>query len=478
MKPSCVVMLALAGLTWSSCGRSHQAREKFNVVLVSLDTLRADHLSAFGYGRETSPNIQAFAEQSLVFEQAFSHSPKTAPSHMSIMTGLLPNAHGVRNYGEDDNFKLGRDVPTLPKILKQHGWRTAAFTSGGHVRPMLGFGDGFEVYETTGMVHTIFDRGLEQAAQFAGEPFFLFLHTYEIHDPYIPPKSYREKFVSADYAGNIIGDRKELKQLTEAVWSKLASEFWEHVDRASAADIQHLKDLYDGSIRYCDDSFGDLLDGLDRIDALDNTLVILLSDHGESFGERGEFIHESVHQELLHVPLILGLPKSFPKRLRGRFDERVQLVDVLPTVMEVLDLPLPAIAQGRSLLGVARGDGSGPRPHFSSWPRRDLHAVREGDWKLIAHLPAGEAETLELFDLRVDPGELHDVALDEPGVTARLRALLEEHRKTSSAILGLQGRGSHVELTEELKAELQALGYLDGKATTPVQESVEAGANK
>ena len=347
MKPSYTAFLALAGLTWASCGRSHQAREKFNVVLVSLDTLRADHLSTFGYERETSPRIQDFARQSLVFEQAFSHSPKTAPSHMSIMTGLLPDAHGVCNYEEDDNFKLGQDVPSLSKILKQHGWRTAAFTSGGHVRPTLGFGDGFEVYETTGLVRTIFEQGLAQVEQFAGEPFFLFLHTYEIHDPYIPPKTYREKFVSADYAGNIIGDRKELKQLTESVWSMMASEFWEHVDRASPADIQHLKDLYDSSIRYCDDVFGNLLDGLDRIDALDNTLVILVSDHGESFGERGEFIHESVHQELLHVPLILRLPSSFSKPLQGRYDESVQLVDVLPTVMEVLDLPLPAIVQGQ-----------------------------------------------------------------------------------------------------------------------------------
>ena len=482
MKVGSLPTLVFGVILCSFCaGGSAEARQSYNVVLVSLDTLRADHIPVFGYERNTSPRIRAFAERSIAFDQAFSHSPKTAPSHMSIMTGLLPDAHGVRNFEEGDNTALSGNIQTLASILRAHGWRTAAFTNGGHVRPQLGFGRGFESYDTKGLARNIFENAMAKAEEFGGEPFFLFVHTYEVHDPYVPPRGFREIYADPDYAGRIIGDRQALKAAAGRKWADQSRKFWERVDKSSPEDVQHLQDLYDGSIRYCDKFFGKLIEKLDALGQLDRTLVILLADHGEAFGERGDFLHESVREELLHVPLLVHLPAPLADELRGtHFQEPVQLVDVLPTVLEVLELPVLRHGQGRSLLSLTRGEAWSPRPIVGSWPRQRLHSLRRHPWKLIWHEAAGtRAERLELYDLRSDPGELHDLAAGKPQVVAELKAELDALRGQSLRILAAQGEGEVVELTAEMAEELRALGYLAPVATgAPPGSDAESDAKR
>ena len=174
-----------------ACGKNVRGEDQYNVILISLDTLRADHLQTYGYERETSPNIEAFGERSVVFEEAWSAAPKTAPSHMSIFTGLDPEHHGVMNLDVDGKEALSIEIPTLAMILRDEGYRTAAYHGGGHVGKELGFNRGFEEFKGSRHADVIFERGIEAARDFKDEPFFLFLHTYEIHDPYTPPDEYR-----------------------------------------------------------------------------------------------------------------------------------------------------------------------------------------------------------------------------------------------------------------------------------------------
>jgi arylsulfatase A-like enzyme len=459
---------AAAALLLTACREASAGASRPNVVLVSFDTLRADHLSCYGYERKTSPVIDDLARDGLLFGSAYSQSNKTVPAHMSILTGLLPAAHGVLNLGEEGNRRLAEGVPTLASLLQERGWRTAAFTAGGHVGAELGFDEGFDVFETGGGVKGMFEKGGEFAEEGGDEPFFLFLHTYEVHDPYVPPKGFRDLWTDENYAGAIVSSRKELKELSGEDWETQHEAFWKRVDDASEADRAQLIALYDGSIRYADKQLGEFLDRLASRGELEDTLIVFLSDHGEEFREHDGWLHETVYQELLHVPLIVRPAADMLPGSRGkRLDTVVRLVDVLPTVLELLDLPAPEGLQGQSLVSLAEGDseGSGEQagPVLSQWPREDLFALRSGQWKLVLRLGAdGKPERTELYDLAADPGELESLAEAEPErveeLTDQLFVLLGE-----SAALGL-AVGGEVSLSEGLRAQLGNLGYLSGRA--------------
>jgi len=191
-------ILAAGGLlaTGLSCHKPVEPPRP-NLVLVSIDTLRADHLTAYGYERSTSPEISRLARQGILFERAFSQSPKTATSHMSLFTGLYPPAHRVANWGERRVRRLSDDVPTLATLLVRAGYRTEAYTNGGNVSARLGFGQGFDSYQEDRGAESVFDsaqraldRFVQEADGGARAPFFLFLHTFQVHDPYVPPAEF------------------------------------------------------------------------------------------------------------------------------------------------------------------------------------------------------------------------------------------------------------------------------------------------
>jgi len=459
------------GALLASCGdepRTVHAREgRYNVVLVSIDTLRADHLPMYGYARDTSPNLRRrVAEQGLVFENAYSHSPKTGPSHMSLLTGLLPDAHGVKNVAEgEENRALSPGIETLASILKRNGYHTAAFTERGHVVAELGFDRGFDVFEAGGGARGIFKNGIDAVEMFAADPFFLFLHTYEVHDPYTPPKGFREIWADPDYSGSIISDSNELSAAAGGEWAARHEVFWDHVDAESPADVQHLRDLYDGSIRFVDKWIGALIDQLEELGELDRTLLIVLSDHGEEFLEHGGFLHETNYQELLHVPLVMRLPADLARGRRGRRVESVvRLVDVEPTVLEVLgiDAQHDPVHVGNSVLGLVGGEAKSA-PVLSAWPRERQFAYRKGDWKIIWSEPEpGRAGSLELYDLAADPDERKDLAQDEPERAAELLATLKGARDACRAYLQSVQAGEAFEPDPEMLSDLGALGYAGG----------------
>jgi len=470
MRPATPALSALAGLCAlaASCGgesRAVHARQgRYNVVIVSIDTLRADHLPLYGYARDTSPNLrQLVAREGIVFESAFSHSPKTGPSHMSLLTGLLPDAHGVENVaGGEENRALSPGIETLASILQKNGYRTAAFTEKGHVVAELGFDRGFDVFVSGGGAKGIFENGIQAVEEFAGDPFFLFVHTYEVHDPYTPPKGFREIWADPDYSGNVISDSAELTAAAGGEWVRRHEVFWGRVDRESPADVQHLRDLYDGSIRFVDKLIGSLIEQLQEQGELERTLLIVLSDHGEEFLEHGGFLHDTSYQELLHVPLVMRLPADLAEGRRGRRVESVvRLVDVVPTVLDALEIEVerePARV-GSSMLELL-GSGTRSAPVVSAWPRQGQFAYRKDDWKIIWTEPGpGRAESLELYDLAADPNERHDLAPLEGERAAELLAGLKGALAACRAYLHSVQAGQAFEPDPEMVADLGALGY-------------------
>jgi len=434
----------------------------WNLVLISLDTLRADHLGAYGYARATSPRIDALAREGVLFEQAYSTAPKTAPAHMSLMTGLYPPAHGVRNFEGRIDVSLGADVPTLAEILRVAGYRTAATTSGGNVHRDLGFGRGFQVYEhLPGEAEPVFDRALAHLERLAAAgpeapPFLLFVHTFQLHDPYVPPPETRALFVDPDYRGKIVSDRDALTRLAGEEWHQRNAMFWAGVDPEDPADLQHLKDLYDACLRAADNQVGRLLDALDRLALREDTLLVLLSDHGEEFHDHGGFGHDTLYDELLRVPLLMRLPPGASPLPEGaRVEPVVRLVDVLPTILELLGLPSLEHAQGRSLLPLLRGAEERERAAYAYHVEVDASALRAQDWKLVS-----TPEARVVFDLSRDAAERRGRSADGTVVGDDLARALGSFTSWSERIRQLAPPGKPVALDPETRRSLEALGYL------------------
>lgn len=439
-----------------------------NVLLISLDTLRADSLSVMGYARQTSPHIDGLAGGGAVFTRAYAQANCTAPSHMSLMTGLYPGHHGVRQWqaGDDENLRLSPSIPTLASLLSAAGYATEAYTGGGNVRPELGFDQGFDRYEKLGSeLDQIVDgtRGaLERLAQ-GDAPWLLFMHTFEVHDPYTPPDDLVDRFLDEPYGGGIHQTRAALALATDFDASKRSATFFGSANLDDPRDVRRLKELYDAGIVSADRAVGRVLDRLHELGIEDDTVVILLSDHGDEFLEHGGLAHRAAWQELLHVPLVLRWPARPDLVPPGRrVDEVVSLVDVLPTLLSILELPQPEPQAGRSLLPLDDLPLRGEPVVVSQWLRGGFHSLRVGRWKLITHLSPGtrRAQSRQLFDLFSDPGETTDVAQQNLPVFTQLvrrqEALFEEQEVFRAGLTDSES----ITLDDETRAQLEGLGYL------------------
>jgi len=466
LRPGTLGVLAAMGLAaagWS-CRKSVDPQRP-NLVLVSIDTLRADHLTAYGYERSTSPEISRLASEGVLFEQAFSQSPKTATSHMSLFTGVYPPAHRVANWGERRVRRLSDDVPTLATLLARAGYSTVAHTEGGNVSARLGFDQGFEIYRQHRGSEPVFEGASRALDRFVQDedgghaPFFLFIHTFEVHDPYVPPTELADEFVDPSYSGDIVGSREELGRLAGGgnYWAR-NTQYWNRVDRNDPADIQHLKDLYDAEILFTDSQFAAFREHLRRLDLEDETIVVVLSDHGEEFLEHGGWLHNTLFQEILHVPLIFRFPASLGLASGRRIQNVVRLVDVVPTLLEVLELPAPEHLQGESLLPLVDGDETLSRPVFSQWLAGGrIVALRDGEWKYIR-----VKQQEQLFDLSTDPKELVDRLSARQEVLAKLRAQVDEIIGESYSFAETLTTARPPELDQETREQLEVLGYLGG----------------
>lgn len=444
----------------------------WNVLLVSIDTLRADRLGAYGATSGASPNIDALASAGIVFTDMSANAPYTLPAHATLFSGQFPSVHGVEDRGR---LLSPARSPVLARILAAHGYRTQAFAAGGFLTPDFGFHAGFDGFA---IVDPLRHPGSSYFAEFrrefpeqspstlatvpgvervrswlgahAGEPFFLFLHTYEVHD-YDPPPG-----TTTCAAG---GCRSTLDDHHQLLFPRRTEPF-----PGTPEDRAHLGHLYDAALRHVDAQLGSLFAELERLGLEEHTLIVVTTDHGEELFERGHLQHgKTLYDEILRIPLVLRIPGHAPARIATP----AMQVDVAPTLLSALGFPLDPRMQGLDLLE----RGNAPRP---LWAEVDDHFVqktslRAEGWKLVhgpldARVSIPNAREWELYDLGRDPQEREDAAEREPERLARLQAQLgafEDRLRLASDALGAIEQGA--ELDERAQRLLEHLGYGGGQ---------------
>jgi arylsulfatase A-like enzyme len=411
-----------------------QREPGWDVLLISLDTLRADRLGCYGYSRPTSPHLDRLAERSVRFATAVSQSPWTRPSHRSLLNGLYPVS------------RQGLSSPPLAVMLWQAGYRTRALTGGGQLHYRFGFQRGFEEYRITDWLRVIDDAARHLTVESERRQ-FLFLHTYEPHDPFthtelasgLPRGRIGQSFSNRDH--------QRLK------------------GTLSAAEKTYIEALYDGGIAFTDRQLGRLLEKLTASGVMEHTVVLVTSDHGEQFWEHGNFRHgQNMYDHQLLVPLILYLPPDLRRQLGldpelagSVIRQQVRLVDLYPTILDLLAIPLSHPVQGRSLRPLLEGRALAPVEAFAENTNVKIErkALRSERHKLVHTVGR---DRLELFDLLADPGEQVNLANQLPDLARLLVSRL-------NFITG-QGSGERDEevpagIDPELRQQLEALGYLD-----------------
>lgn len=423
-----------------------------SMLLFLVDTLRADRLGAYGSTRGLTPNIDRFARGATVLSRTVAQSSWTKASMASVFTGLYPSAHGV---AEHDSVLID-DAVTLAEMLAAAEYETAGVVAISTVASLFGFAQGFETYEElleepSPGVHQpaerIVDAGLRwlDGRSQPQRPFFVYLHVADPHTPYVPPDDLRKRFapgVDPMDLGNFMTDLRD----------------WQPSDAEVAALTASASALYDAEVAYVDRQFGRLLDGLEARGLLQDTVVMLLADHGEEFYDHGGFTHgHTLYQEQLHVPWIVSLPGGLGAG--ARLDDIVRQVDVLPTMLQLAGVAAPANLQGASILPLLRS-AAPPRQALSQLRLGDLQidSVVEGDWKLLRALPPGaSAQTFELFDLSIDPGERKDLAASRPVARG---FFAEQLAAGMSATLASALDVENAVLSPEVTERLRALGYI------------------
>lgn len=423
-----------------------------NFVLVTIDTLRADAVGAYGAERKTR-NLDAFAKQALVFENAFATAPFTGPSHASILTSRHPSKHGVVFNGHRVKGKASTDSVFVSEHLKKHGYATAAIVSApSPAQRKFGFGRGFDHFhdkcrpahgdEASDGACVIAEarRWLENRPK--DHPFFLWVHLFDPHFPYIcPPEVYEKQ--GLDPKRWVVKNKRQLRKMTN-----------EDVRKA------YLADVYEGDLH-----FGELMNAIADLGLRPGTVVAVTSDHGEYLGERGFYDHHRLYDEVLQVPLMISAYGRPP----ARRSDLVSTMDLVPTALEILGVPAMPSAQGRSALDI---DEAAPSPPiFAEWRHfrvvKDRENAREGDFqlgvrtssnKLVADWLFPEQGSM-LFDLRTDPEEANNLFSTDAETRKRLTATLEKHIEKDIDPKLLDR--SDIEIDPETMKMLKALGYVE-----------------
>ena len=409
-----------------------------NIILVTIDTTRADRMGFLGSKRGATPNLDRVAQQGIVFEKAYSQAPLTPVSHATIFTGTYPQFHTVTDFGHP----LPSLLPSVPEILQKSGYHTAAFIGSLILDPKAnmapGFDRGFDFFDAgfhqkrapdEDRYHNIerragdvVNRAIAWLNQNRKAPFFIWIHLYDPHAPYDPPAPFNKRF----------------------------------------------KDPYDGEIAYSDASLGRLFTYLRQRGLYDRALIAVMSDHGESLGAHGESMHGIfLYDETIRVPLLFKLPGALQA---GRHVKaRVRLVDVAPTLLSMLSLPLPPTFQGESLVPLMKPSQK-PHPELPAYAETD-YPHRAFGWSALRSLRTGKylfvrAPKRELYDESLDKDDQHNLSSKSPAITETLQAQLDQFRESTSS---LKDKPEPATLSSEQKENLSALGYVgsSGVAISP-----------
>jgi len=412
-----------------------------DIVLIVLDAARADHVGAYGYSRQTSPNIDRFAANSLLFENVHATAPYTLSSMATMLTGLSFAQHGVTGR----EHKISESVTTLAEYLQDAGYRTACLSANPNNSARLGLEQGCDVFEEFWLdvvppesldPYRVSRSALEALRDTAESPLFLMLHYVPPHEPYAPRPEF-DIFGDEDYDGGYDGSWETIRSIDDGTLEP------------TPADLEEIVSLYDGNLRTGDDAVGLVLDALQRRERWDRTVVLVTSDHGEAFGEHGRMGHNTtVYDEMLHVPFILRVPDDLRLPAVDRASV-ASLADVTPTLLGLAGVEPRGRLYGENLL--APRVTTGRRVVARSGGLRPFYAYRTERWKAIEGRGGGE-----LYDLSVDPDERTDRYVDHPATFACLNALLQ--LEISGSVEASTAESG--ELSEEEMRTLRSLGYV------------------
>jgi len=455
-------------------GQIDNQSAKPNVILFSIDTLRSDGPSCFGNPRKTTPVLDQLAQEGIVFRNTVAQSSWTLPSHMTMITSLMPSVHGCKSsqlwirIGE----ALSENRVTLAEILKNFGYTTAGFTGGALVGKPYNFDQGFDVFDNAGGgIAKISQKALDWlSGKESANPFFLFLHCYDVHSYKASPE------IEAQFVRPYSGKLLELKKAGRPLEVRVTSNAFYSL---SEPDIRFLRDLYDATIFQTDRVFGELINFLKEREIYDNTIIIVTSDHGEEFWEHGGTGHGwSLHEHQLKVPLIIKSP-TFDHQGR-EIDEWAGIIDLAPTICDMLGIPLSNEFQGISLLPLINGDPYGERVFIAeathSGHQKSL--IRNGYSFLFNQFPPlGEKlfywrrfirtwriimqyTDNKLYHLATDAREEHDILSENPRLEEEMSSFLIGRIKKLLALNAAGASADEFALDKKTKEELESLGYI------------------
>ena len=459
----CAANLLIGGFAWiAACSDSDEPKgyerppldAPSAIIFVSLDTLRADYLGLYDYAKyETSPFLDSFAKESVVFENSVVVEPWTLTSHMSLMTGLHPHHHGV-----DKEVNLAEGIETLAMGLSKGGYATAAFADGGWMRNKWGLNRGFDVYRSG--KRRGFREILGEARRWldgnSNEKFFLFLHTYDVHGNGMKPFYRTEPPMRGAFSAN---SESEFANCNKKTFERL---FTEREDRLTDADVEFIRARYAEGVRYVDSELRGFVDYLRERGIYDRALIVIWSDHGEGLADHGIWGHKEIYDQTIRSPLIMKVPGIEGRRVRSV----VSAVDIAPTLLDLAHLPVPASIDGRSFarylfddpvegaaFSVQTGHG---RPEHLENPDLPWFSIRTPTHHLIHDSTTGR---FLFYDVEADPEEHDDLAGNGGSVEVEMRARLAEWMAEYET--------GHIAVSEDdlildddVTRELEALGYV------------------
>lgn len=430
---------------------------RLNVILIAIDTLRADRVGCLGSGYSTMPNVDSLCRDSVAFTNHYSEAIPTHPSFTTILTGVTPLIHGIVCHG--GKVQLNESILTLPQILNEAGYLTIAVDNLATHLNAGWFARGYRYYIDIGGI-VVISNGIKVSGDYVnarvkdafelinmhkGEPFFLFIHYWDPHTPYMPPKPYVERFYSGDYSrGDLVS------RLNSTAWGRSLLKIWggwmRGLINSGVNDPDYIRALYDGEVAYVDERISELMNLINNAGLLEDTLIILTSDHGEGLGEHNVYYdHHGLYEWDVKAPLIIRLPDKLidevgrGKAKGAKYNALTQNTDITPTILDSLGLKAPEYMTGLSLLKVIKGESKGHDAVFSlENTRQTARMIRVGEWKLMQWIRndtyGRRGGYIELYNLAKDPAESRNLAYDEGEVALRLLGLMEKrHREVAGA---------------------------------------------